>query len=176
MSAGNGSLGGLSSDELRAAVRAVLRDLFPGGVAGEAATALRPNHTASSTGAIATLSSRATPLPTSQQPELVTLGSDADLDAFVRRVASLCEDPTARKALRNGQRRFRLAGPAGARTMPSPPHDGGVHRIERGAVTERAVKKAAADGGRLVVGRRAVLTPLARDKARVLGVVIERER
>jgi hypothetical protein len=51
-----------------------------------------------------------------------------------------------------------------------------VHRIERGAVTERAVKKAATDGGRLMIGRRAVLTPLARDRARVLGVVIERER
>ncbi len=175
MSPGNGSLGALSTDELRAAVRAVLRDLLPG-VAGEAATSLRPGHAAPSSAANAIRSSRATPLPVSQPPEQVVLGSDADLDVFVRRVASLCEDPAARTALRNGQRRFRLAGPAGATTMPSHPHAGGVHRIERGAVTERAVKRAAADGARLVVGRRAVLTPLARDKARVLGVVIERER
>jgi hypothetical protein len=49
-------------------------------------------------------------------------------------------------------------------------------RVERGAVTERTVARAAADGCRLVLGRRAVLTPLARDKARVLGVEIEKER
>lgn len=49
-----------------------------------------------------------------------------------------------------------------------------VHHIARGAVTERAVNAAAADGARLVIGPRAVLTPLAKDRARVLGVVIER--
>jgi hypothetical protein len=38
------------------------------------------------------------------------------------------------------------------------------------------VVKAAGDGARLVVGPMAVLTPLARDKARVLGVEIEKER
>jgi hypothetical protein len=48
-------------------------------------------------------------------------------------------------------------------------------RIERGAVTERAVLKAAADGARLLLGRRAVMTPLARDKARSMGVEIEKE-
>ena len=46
----------------------------------------------------------------------------------------------------------------------------------RVGITERAVQKAAADGVRLSLGRRAVLTPLARDKARILGVEIEKER
>jgi hypothetical protein len=50
------------------------------------------------------------------------------------------------------------------------------HRIERGAVTERAVQAAASAGARLVLGPRAVLTPLARDRARALGVPIEKER
>jgi hypothetical protein len=49
-------------------------------------------------------------------------------------------------------------------------------RIERGAVTERAVQAAAGAGARLVLGPRAVLTPLARDRARALGVPIEKER
>ncbi len=49
-------------------------------------------------------------------------------------------------------------------------------RVDRGAVTERTVIKAAADGARLLLGRGAVLTPLARDKARSLGVEIEKER
>jgi hypothetical protein len=52
----------------------------------------------------------------------------------------------------------------------------GHHRIEKGAVTERAVQAAAAAGERLVLGPRAVLTPLARDRARALGVPIEKER
>ena len=52
----------------------------------------------------------------------------------------------------------------------------GDHRIEKGAVTERAVNAAAAAGARLVLGPRAVLTPLARDRARALGVPIEKER
>jgi hypothetical protein len=52
----------------------------------------------------------------------------------------------------------------------------GDHRIEKGAVTERAVQAAASAGARLVLGPRAVLTPLARDRARALGVPIEKER
>ena len=48
--------------------------------------------------------------------------------------------------------------------------------MDKGAVTERAVNAAAKAGARLVLGPRAVLTPLARDKARALGVPIEKER
>jgi hypothetical protein len=51
-----------------------------------------------------------------------------------------------------------------------------ARRVEQGAVTERAVIAAARAGERLVLGPRAVLTPLARDKARALGVPIEKER
>jgi hypothetical protein len=47
--------------------------------------------------------------------------------------------------------------------------------VERGAVTERTVQTAAAEGARRGLGRRAVLTPLAKDKARTLGVRIEKE-
>ena len=49
-------------------------------------------------------------------------------------------------------------------------------RVDRGAVTERTVvKAAAATAPACVLGRGAVLTPLARDKARSLGVEIEKE-
>ena len=51
-----------------------------------------------------------------------------------------------------------------------------VRRVEKGAVTERAVIAAAKAGARLVLGPRAMLTPLARDKARALGVPVEKER
>jgi hypothetical protein len=50
-----------------------------------------------------------------------------------------------------------------------------ARRIERGAVTEKAVRDAARAGERLVLGPRAVLTPLARDRARASGVEITKE-
>jgi hypothetical protein len=53
---------------------------------------------------------------------------------------------------------------------------GTVQRIEKGAVTERMVAAAAKAGAALVLGPRAVLTPLARDKARALGVPVQKEQ
>ena len=148
----NGALSGLPPDELRAAVRAVLREVLPTGLVADDADA--------STGEW---------LPHGE----VVIATDADLTAFVRRVAALCEDPERRAALHGGHHGFRLAQQAGP-----PPADTGspVTRIDRGAVTERAILKVAATGARLLLGRGAVLTPLARDKARSLGVEIERER
>ena len=68
-----------------------------------------------------------------------------------------------------------LGSPAlGSPALGSPA--GPVRRIERGAVTERVVDQAARAGERLVLGRGAVLTPLARDRARSSGVEIEKER
>ena len=46
--------------------------------------------------------------------------------------------------------------------------------IADGVVTERKVVEAARLGTRLVVGRHAVVTPLARDRAKSLGLTIER--
>lgn len=151
------SFAGLSTEELRATVRAVLREVLPEAVA-QARTA-----------------------PTNGT-EQVAIRSNADLDALVKRVAELCEDASQRSALRAGRRRFRLAetDPAGvpavsAAGVPAP-SAAGVMRVESGAVTERKIQQAAKAGGRLVIGRKAVLTPLARDRARNLGVVVERER
>jgi hypothetical protein len=155
MNAADG-LQGLSSEELLAAVRSVLREVLPAGLeTGGAVAAAVPGPALSGE---------------------VVVQDDADLGALVRRIAVLCDEPATRAALREGRHRFRLAGTPrtsipqrGASVAP-------VMRIERGAATERAVAKAAADGARLVLGPRAVLTPLARDKARVLGVEIEKER
>jgi hypothetical protein len=105
--------------------------------------------------------------------ETVNLSTDEDLAAFVRRLLDL--DPDQREELRSGQKRFRLATVASA----SPDRGPGaslVRRIERGAVTEAMINQAARAGERLVLGRGAVLTPLARDRARTSGVPIEKER
>jgi len=152
MTSGNGAFAGLTTDELRAAVRAVLRDLLP-----EAVT-----------------DSRRAPVGAAEE---VVLRTEADLGAFVRRVAALCDDPGQRAAFKDGRRQFRLAGTATPAAGPTAAGAtlGAMVRVERGAVTERTVKRAAAEGARVVVGPKAVLTPLARDRARALGVRVERE-
>jgi len=105
--------------------------------------------------------------------ETVNLSTDKDLATFVKRLLDLDQDQ--REELRSGRKRFRLAGGAvnGAeRAGESTP----ARRIERGAVTEAMINQAARAGQRLVLGRGAVLTPLARDRARASGVQIEKER
>jgi hypothetical protein len=147
-------------EELRALVREVIRDVLPNG------------------------------LPVT---ETVNLSTDDDLAAFVKRLLDL--DPDQREELRSGRKRFRLPeiGPEIGSVTPAPPVPAGaapisgngaersgqsasVRRIERGAVTEAVINQAARAGQRLVLGRGAVLTPLARDRARASGVQIEKER
>ena len=102
--------------------------------------------------------------------ETVSLRTDEELRAFVLRLLHLFENPKQRDAVRAGRLRFRLA----AGVVPGSVRP--AHRVEKGAVTEAMVCRAAEAGARLVLGRRAVLTPLGRDRARAAGVEIERER
>jgi hypothetical protein len=106
--------------------------------------------------------------------ETVTIDDDEDLEAFVRALAARLENPRDRLAIRAGKLRFTLG--RACRPAPAGGASGGdVLRIEKGAVTERVVSEAATRGATVVLSRRAVLTPLARDKGRALGVRIERE-
>jgi hypothetical protein len=149
-------------EELRALVREVIRDVLPKG------------------------------LPVT---ETVNLWTDQDLAEFVNRLLNLAPDQV--EELRSGRKRFKLAAPsapsapsveaaagrAGPVNGPGPVNGAEragestpVRRIERGAVTEAVITAAARAGERLVLGRGAVLTPLARDRARASGVPIEKER
>jgi hypothetical protein len=101
----------------------------------------------------------------------VRLSTDEELHAFVLQVLRLADNPQRRRELLAGRLRFTLAPAAGGRPVPAT-----AQRVDKGAVTERAVIAAAKAGSRLVLGPRAVLTPLARDKARALGVPVEKER
>ena len=105
--------------------------------------------------------------------ERVRLTDDRDLDAFVRRILSLSANPRTRQQLVSGQLRFALDGGSGGPAAPL--RAGTAHRVESGAVTERTIVEVARRGEGLLLGRRAVLTPLARDRARALGVQIEKE-
>jgi hypothetical protein len=142
-------------DELRPLVRELLRELLQS-IAAEPAEAQRP--------ASAPAQRRAP-----DGAEVITLRTDADLDRFVRRLLRLFESPKRRADLRAGRLRFTLGA--------HPPRDDArpTMRVDKGAVTERLVTDAADAGATLVLGRCAVLTPLARDKARALGVAVESE-
>jgi len=89
-----------------------------------------------------------------------------ELRALVREVLRDELRALVREALRD-------ALPAAAATGSA---NGTVQRVEKGAVTERMVAAAARDGAAMVLGPRAVLTPLARDKARALGVPVRKEQ
>lgn len=112
--------------------------------------------------------------------EPVRIDDDVDLNGFVRGLAERLRDPDTRDAIRAGRLRFSLrrsdapiTQTAATAQAPGAP---GQSRTVTGPVTERTIKAAAADGAQLVLGPGAVLTPLARDCARSLGVKIEKER
>jgi hypothetical protein len=143
----------MSEAELRAMVRDVLREaLGKSGKLGSAAP----------------------------RAEAVRIASDADLAAFVRRLIGLLDDPAAGRALRAGTLSFTLAGAAVARPKLSSAAPGTTSSAAPGAALEGTVTEARiaklAGAGTVVLAPGAVITPLARDRARALGLKIERRR
>lgn len=105
----------------------------------------------------------------------VRITSDEELASFVQQVVALLDDSVSGPRLRAGQLMFRLDGKSGDGRTPAPADDGRpVIEVERGAVTEKIVARAASEGARIVMSRRAVVTPLAREQARRAGVELER--
>lgn len=102
--------------------------------------------------------------------EGVKISSDQDLDQFVRRLLTLFENPKKRQDLRAGRLKFHLVGQAIAEGQRA-----AIRRVDKGAVTEKVVIDAGKRGESLLLARSAVLTPLAREKARALGVEIKKE-
>ena len=162
MSAVDAGLGTVTADQLRLLVREVLAE-----VVGKA----RPPESAPAAGPAARPNGRAAAGDSGGDsgPWTVRIDTDDDLHAFALRVLKLADNPKLRRDLIGGRIRFALAGQAAGGPAAT-------HRVDKGAVTERAVAAAAKAGARLVLGPRAVLTPLAKDKARALGVPIDKER
>lgn len=94
--------------------------------------------------------------------EAVRIGNDSDLAEFVARLLQ----PATLEAARSGKLRFSLQG--------------GALPIAAAAALEGVITEQKLDmlprSGTLVLAAGAVLTPLARDKARRLGLKIERRR
>lgn len=196
-------LDGIPADELRALIRDVLRDVLPvakdrhdepstasspgpgtpplgaptappsGLPAGEPGASRQsiptaPNGTPSAAAAREPIRPPAGAGPHELRP--VRLATDADLRQFALDILRLADNPARRRDLLAGRLRFTIARRAHDTVQTDD------YRIESGAVTERAVQSAAKAGQRIVLGPRAMLTPLARDRALALGVPIEKER
>ncbi len=106
-----------------------------------------------------------------QVVEVVSLTNDADVKSLVNRVLDMAADPQTLDALRQGRIVFQLSQQASSHSV----NDSTTTRIEKGAVTESTIRKAAESGSTVIVARKVVVTSLARDKARDLGVTIIRE-
>lgn len=152
----------MSESELRAMVREVL---------GELLRARKP-------AALATPAAASGP---AQVVEPVQIATDADLAAFVARLIARLDDPATGAALRAGRHGFTLARPVAAPSGPTPSAPAvpvpasGANVVLTGTITEARIARLDA-GTRVTLGPGAVMTPLARDKARARGLVIERKR
>jgi hypothetical protein len=145
--------------------RSLLRDLVKSVIAEEVA-AIRKPKAASATAAT---------------EERVAIASDSDLAAFARRVLSLAGDPAKAKEIAAGRYPFRLDRPI-AQHGPAPaPHAAPAaaaqsHRIDSGIVTESTLNKLPRGLSRLLLGPGVTVTPLAKDRARALGLTFERTK
>ena len=113
--------------------------------------------------------------PSSVREEHVTIATDADLQAFARKVLEHAGDPKSREDIEHGRLVFRLAG--GVTTAPGTAETlshGSETIIETGIISERQVDRLPKDTKKLRITKRVRLTPLARDRLRHRGISIER--
>ena len=111
--------GSIPRDQLRALVREVVREAVADVVPTPAAAAPQPIG----------------PLAADEKTrtDTVRIATDQDLDAFVRQLLRLFENPKTRADVRAGRLIFRLAG--NGRGAPA------TRRIDSGAVTERHISR-----------------------------------
>ena len=172
----------IDREALRGMIRQVLQDAVPADLQRKLSAALKSKVAVPKTIKVAVSAALA-----DQRDEEISIASDADLQRFIQRLLALAEEAGSRDAIKSGRMKFRLVK-SGHRSPNTPkrpqreerhqpaaaPSVGG-HRIDKGLVAERHIVAAAKNGKKLTVAKGVVVTPLARDKARQLGVVIERE-
>ena len=106
--------------------------------------------------------------------ERVSLRDDAELAAFVRRLATLCADAGVRADLEAGRVRFRLAGAAPTASAAAAAAGEEAVRFDVRLVSEREVNRLGRGTRRVLVAKKTRFTPLAKDALRRRGITIER--
>ena len=134
----------MQQDELRNLIReAIAQELGPG--AGRRGLACEPRE------------------------EVVSIGSDAELATFVRRLLDMADSPETRDDIRAGRLKFKLALMASHR----PPEVKQVPPTPR-FVTERWVDALPEGTNAVSVTKGTRFTPLAKDRLRAKNITIER--
>jgi hypothetical protein len=183
----------LSHDEIRRMVRELLRDAVAGGAAASA-----PARDAEATPAVPARAAEVGGLSERVRQALasgggggveIAIASDSDLNAFAQQVALCALERDLLGAIASNRVRFRLTGgrrgdaaaAAGTVTSAASPaaasdQEGGAYHWEQGLLSETKITEIARCHSKLVLGRRAFLTPLAWDRARSLGLQVMRMR
>jgi hypothetical protein len=113
------------------------------------------------------------------EPCWVPMRAENDLALFARRVLQLAEDPRRRQAIEGGVFPFRFeqltSGSLSNGVNPGTSSAALESRIDKGLVNEKHINKLPQGTTILNLGKRATITPLARDKARKMGITIMKE-
>ena len=152
-----------TAEEFRGVVRSMIRELLP-----EIAK-LKTHGTPAAAGTANALGDQISALARRQGGGTVKvrIANDEDLRSFAA-VLITCPDPVAQAAVLEGKVKLELIGETATATQPhsGTTTQGTTVEIAEGVVSETRVGELAKQGATLVLGRKAVLTPLARDKAR----------
>lgn len=125
---------------------------------------------------------KTTPVPQVRE-EVVVVRSDADLMAFVHRLLDITKVGHARREIESERWVFRLAGGRSGKGISPGASLRSKHSVntrnepvhfDSGLVSERQIDAIPAGSDRLILGKRAMLTPLARDRIRQKNICIER--
>jgi hypothetical protein len=113
------------------------------------------------------------------EPCWVPMRAENDLALFARRVLQLAEDPRRRQAIEGGVFPFRFEhSTSGSLSNGGNPGNSSAaleSRIDKGLVNEKHINRLPQGTTILNLGKRATVTPLARDKARKMGITITKE-
>jgi hypothetical protein len=175
----------ISHDEIRHMVRELLRDAVAGVSCG-GAEAAPPQETPAApmrTAEVGGLSERVRAALAGGGGGIeIEIASDSDLNAFAQQVALCALERDLLGAIASNRVRFRLAGGGGPEAVTAkqavdpvaPVKDGDAYHWEQGLLNETKITEIARTHAKLMLGRRALLTPLAWDRARSLGLQVVR--
>ena len=175
-----------SRDEIRHLVRDLLREVGAGKAPPRAGTAEAPGSEAV-TSEGGSLSERVREALEYGGAVEVAMGGERDLNAFAQQVALCALERDLLGAIAASRVRFKLAGtarpaaPAGV-SPATPPGEAAARgearpfRWDKGVLNESRIAEIAKAHDRLILGPKAVLTPLARDRARELQLEIARQK
>ena len=171
---------GISHEDIRRMVRELLHDAV---VADKSDSPQEPAAVPARTGEVGGLSERVRAALEGGGAIEVAVASDADLNGFAQQVALCALERDLLGAIASNRVRFRLAGgrrdapatqPARTEAMAPAANDGEAYHWEQGLLSETKITEIARTHAKLELGRRALLTPLAWDRARSLGLQVAR--